>query len=80
MNRALGAFELVDFSNWPDQSGTKGPAATPREMLRCMEAAKRWADAEEVPVCSLDNALWLLCAQMGLYLDNSALTKLARLS
>ena len=40
-----------------------------RELLAAVE---RWAVRVGVPTSFLDNALWLLCARMGLYLDNAA--------
>ena len=73
VNRAIGVFGMVEFSRWEDRSGTKAPEATPQEMLQCMAAVEEWAAGVGVPTSFLDNALWLLCAKMGLYLDNAAL-------
>ena len=71
--RAAGSFGLVEFRKWPDRSGTKPPEAAPEELLATMVQMERFAKEVGERPTFLDNAVWLLCAKMGLYLSNAEL-------
>jgi len=74
--RAAGAFGLVSFRKWPDRSGTKAPEAGPRELRATMQAVETLARQAGLRPTLLDNAVWLLCARMGLHLSNQELAVL----
>lgn len=76
--RAAGSFGLVEFGKWPDRSGTTPPEAAPHELLQTMTEMERFARVAGVRPTFLDNAVWLLCAKMGLYLSNECLRELGR--
>jgi hypothetical protein len=75
--RSVGSFGLVEFRRWSDSFGTGAPQASKAELLQTMSVMEEWAGAVCVPVTYLDNAVWILCAKSGLYLNNSALRRLA---
>jgi hypothetical protein len=61
---------------WPNRDGTKAPTAREVEMIAVMGEMATFASANSLSVCYADNAVWLLCAKSGLYLDNKALSSL----
>jgi hypothetical protein len=71
--RALGSFGLVKFRTWPDRDGTKPPQASAGEMLNTMTAVEALARSTATRPTLIDNAIWLMCARMGLYLSNTDL-------
>jgi len=75
--RALGSFGLVQFRKWPDHTGTKPPEASPREMLETMRVVENFAGLVSERPTLLDNAIWLLCARMGLNMTNAELAAMA---
>ena len=75
--RAVGSFDLVGFSKWPDKSKRRAPAATEAEMLGTMIAVESLSMLVKESVAHIDNAIWLLCAQMGLSMSNAELASLA---
>jgi len=74
--RAVGSFGLVQFRNWPDRAGTKAPAASASEMLSTMAAVESLARGVGTRPTLFDNAIWLLCSQMGLHMSNARLASL----
>jgi hypothetical protein len=78
--RAVAAFGFVSFRVWPDRGGTTPPQATNEEMLHTMEAIEKFAREAGERVSFIDNAIWLLCARMGVYASNSELAALAQLA
>ncbi len=79
VTRAVAAFGLVPFRNWPGGTGRSPPAVSSRtSYLAVMRAVQDLATAAGMPVVVVDNAIWLLCAKSGLYLTNPELAELAR--
>jgi len=78
INRAMGCFKLVQFSNWPDHSVRKAPLTNEKELIIVMEMAARFAKDVGVRIAFLDNTIWLLCAKSGLHFSNNALSELIR--
>jgi hypothetical protein len=76
INRAAGSFRWVEFRKWPNREGTKAPTAREVEMIAVMGEMATFSSANSLSVCYADNAVWLLCAKSGLYLDNEALSSL----
>jgi len=75
--RAAGSFGLVRFRKWPDRARTKAPEATAEEMLQTMTVVERLARNAGERTTLVDNAIWLLCSQMGLHMSNEALEAMA---
>jgi thermostable 8-oxoguanine DNA glycosylase len=78
INRAMGSFKLVQFSNWSDRSVRKAPLANEKELITVMLEATRFAIDVGVRISFLDNTIWLLFAKSGLYFSNNALGELIR--
>ncbi|MDP3182491.1 MAG: hypothetical protein Q8M54_06695 [Desulfobaccales bacterium] len=76
INRAMGSFKLVQFSNWPDRSVRKAPLANEKELITVMLEAAKYARDVGVRISFLDNTIWLLCAKSGLQFSNNALGEL----
>lgn len=75
--RAVGAFGMVRFQFWPDQTKTKAPRPTPDEMAQAMSQIERFALLVGERPTFVDNAIWLLCAKSGVHLSNSDLGALS---
>lgn len=75
--RAMGSFGLLRFHKWSDRTGTKPPEASASEMLETMTVVETMARNVGARPTFVDNAIWLLCAQMGLHMRNAELTQLA---
>lgn len=71
--RAVGAFGMVRFQSWSDQSNTKAPRPTPDELVETMSQIERFALLVGERPTFVDNAIWLLCARSGVHLSNSDL-------
>ncbi len=76
INRALGSFGLLTFTNWPDMTNYKGPVCSENELINIMRIMKEFANAVGVLPTFLDNAIWLLCCKSGLYLKNQQLSRM----
>ncbi len=70
INRALGSFSLFTFCKWEDREGRKSPKANEKELLGVMYRLKEMASVINERVALIDNAIWLLCAKSGAYLEN----------
>jgi hypothetical protein len=75
VNRAAAAFGWVEFRKW-DKAG-RIPQANLAEQVQVMRSTSEFAGHLGLPVCFVDNALWLLGASSGLRLTNSELAALA---
>lgn len=79
VQRAMGAFGLVHFANWPDRCNRKPPENPTRsELLRTMAGVEQIAKAAAEPVGVVDYAIWSLGARSGLHLPNCKLAEIAR--
>jgi hypothetical protein len=77
INRAMGSFGLVNFSNWKDKSDQKPPIASENEVIKVMRIMESFAKKVSEKVCYLDNAIWLLCCKSGLHFTNDQLSALS---
>lgn len=77
VNRALGAFGLQNYRKWPDRSARKAPEASPPKQEAVMRRLAEMATSLGIEATILDNTIWLLCAQSGGALSNTALKSLA---
>jgi hypothetical protein len=77
VNRAAGSFGWVVFRTWQNREGTNPPKASRNELVTVMREVSKFSSAIQLPVCYVDNAVWLICAKSGLYLDNNALSNIA---
>ncbi|MDE2945343.1 MAG: hypothetical protein OXT63_14225 [Gemmatimonadota bacterium] len=75
LKRSVASFGLFDFGSL-GKDNHRGP---PEDVSDpdAMEAVQRIAEAADVPVVLVDNAIWLLCAKSGLYLTDPQLAELA---
>jgi hypothetical protein len=79
MNRATVCFGLLDPPpTWRNRTGYKTPGLGVQDLLRVMGAVERLARDNGELVTTVDNAIWLLCAQSGAHLSNEDLIALAR--
>ena len=79
VTRAVASFGLASFQSWSDRSGRKAPRLSSKSSyLAVMEAMQNIATAADQPVVMVDNAIWLLCAESGLYLTNQQLAELIK--
>jgi 3-methyladenine DNA glycosylase Tag len=76
INRAVGSFGWVTFRNWPDRDKRNAPTPNKVELTAVMREMQRFASSLSLPVCYVDNAVWLLCARSGLWLSNRELASL----
>lgn len=74
--RAMGCFGLVPYRNWADQSTTKAPLTSPKELIETMRAMEVWARLIGQPPAYVDQVVWLLCAKMGPHMTNAKLKSL----
>ncbi len=75
LKRSVASFGLFDFGSL-GKDNHRGPPEDVSD-LDAMEAVQRIAEAADVPVVLVDNAIWLLCAKSGLYLTDPQLAELA---
>lgn len=71
--RTTGCFGLVSYRHWADQSTTKAPMTSPKELIETMRAMEVWARLIGSPPSYVDQMVWLVCARMGPHLTNAKL-------